>query len=661
MKRFVLFILLYFLLTKGFSQEPAVQQIIEDMIEAQDAESIGDDFQEILDDLEFFRQNPLKVNLEAKEVFLKLHLLSEIQIDKLLDYRARTGTIFSIYELASVDGFSAELLQKLEPFLSFDAPGTLSKKQTSSGDLILRGTRVFKSSLSTTERKYEGSQERFYLRMRQSMGVMAYGFVAEKDPGEAFLRGSNRHGFDYLAGFFNVRSVNNKYQLYAGDYHIRFGQGLVAWQGFSMGKTSEVCQTFRSNEGIRSYASTDENQFMRGISARLAFRNLVVYPFLSVHRLDANVDTLENQNYFGAFQTSGYHRYGSEISGENAVRQFVTGVHATTTYRTWSFGLTSVYNRFKYPILRDDKPYNQFLPEGTEHWASGLNWKGTMKNVFLFGELALSNQSGFALISGANFKPVANTELSLVYRNIGKRYFSYWAGAFTESSKANDEQAIYLGAKLYPASGWSIATYADLFRFRWIKYLTAAPSSGSEWMVQLNWSPSRRTSAYLKLFQEEKGAKESFGHSNYNIAQKVGRIRLNFVHSPGERIQLKSRIEMMRFLKQSTEYGFLVSQFVGVNSSENDWSVNGQVAFFSTESYSSRIYAYEDDILYSFSIPALYGKGFRLGTNFQHRITRGLDIWLKAAMTKQFSGGEDNDTSEASVKPEIKVQIRYRF
>ena len=60
--------------------------------------------------------------------------------------------------------------------------------------------------------------------------------MAEKDPGEAFFRHSNKQGFDYTNAFANFRLGHKDSRIYVGGYHVRFGQGLVAWQGFSMGK-----------------------------------------------------------------------------------------------------------------------------------------------------------------------------------------------------------------------------------------------------------------------------------------------------------------------------------------------------------------------------------------------------------------------------------------
>ena len=299
-------------------------------------------------------------------------MLSEVQINNLIAYRAKTGTIYSLYELAAVDEFTPDVMQKLESFISFDILEPQPGKKRSSTDLFVRSNRTFSSAGQADQTKYEGSPERYYARLKHVSYEMEYGVVAEKDPGEAFFRHSNKHGFDYTNAFANFRLGHKDSRIYVGGYHVRFGQGLVAWQGFSMGKSAETTQVSRSDQGIKSYSSTDENQFFRGVAGRFNYHNFTFYPFLSRHKLDASLDTLDGQRYFGAFQTSGYHRTGSEIAGENSLEQFVGGGHATYSHNQWSFGLTSVYTRFDAVMDRSDEPYNQFLPEGKDNLVAGF-------------------------------------------------------------------------------------------------------------------------------------------------------------------------------------------------------------------------------------------------------------------------------------------------
>jgi len=654
---------LVFVITNlSFAQDPMVQKIVEDLLEST-GENMSDetDFQEILDDLIWLKQNPILINTGTSEELMRLHLLSSLQIDKLISFRQKTGTIYSIYEMASIDGFTQDVLQKIEPFISFGSEAKTPAKKGASDDLFLRSSRSFSYKSQSGSTDNEGSPERYYLRFRHTSANLEYGFVAEKDPGEAFFNQSNKLGFDYNSAFVNFKVGKADNRIFAGDYHVRFGQGLAAWQGFSMGKSVETTQIFRSDQAISSYSSSDENLFFRGLAGKFKYRNLIFSPFISVNRIDASVDTLDRNPYFGAFQTSGYHRTTSEIAGENAISQFTVGGHASYTYERWVFGVTTVYNRFNIEMIRDDEPYNQFLTGGKENLVAGFDWKGSVKNLYVYGEAAISANSGKALLAGVMLKPAPNAELSLVYRNINKTYFSYFSNAFTESSRINDEHAIYFGLKFFPAPKWIVCAYADLFRNKWIKYTTAAPSIGTEFMSQVSYNPSRQTSFYLKFFQEEKDQKEISGMLKYNASQIIHRFRLNYVQILNEQISLKSRVELSYYSKLTSEKGFLVLQDIVYKPLNKPYTMNGRLSYFKTDGYNSRLYAFENDVLYSFSIPALYGNGIRTFFNIQYKFTSNFCLWIKFATTHQFAQKGTVEIVDSSTSSDLKIQLRYLF
>ncbi len=662
MKKILLFILVFVIANLSFAQDPMLQKIVEDLLEST-GENMSDetDFQEILDDLIRLKQNPVPINTATSEELMRLHLLSDLQIDNLISFRQKTGTIYSIYEMASIDDFTPDILQKIEPFISFGSEAKTPAKKGASDDLFLRTSRSFSYKSQSGSTENEGSPERYYLRLRHTSANLEYGFTGEKDPGESFFSQSNKLGFDYNSAFLNFKVGKADNRIFAGDYHVRFGQGLVAWQGFSMGKSVETTQIFRSDQLVSSYSSSDENLFFRGLAGKFKYRNLIFSPFISLNRIDASVDTLERNPYFGAFQTSGYHRTGSEIAGENAISQFTTGGHMSYTYERWVFGVTTVYNRFNVEMIRDAEPYNQFLPNGKENLVAGFDWKGSINKIYFYGEAATSANSGKALIAGLMLKPAPNAELSVVYRNINKTYFSFFSNAFTESSRINDEHALYFGLKFFPAPKWSVCAYVDFFKNKWIKYTTAAPSIGTEFMSQFSYNPSRQTSFYLRFFQEEKDQKEISGIMKYNQSQLIKRIRLNYAQILNEQISLKSRVELSYYSKSNSEKGLLILQDIVYKPLNKPYTMNGRLSYFKTGGYNSRLYACENDVLYSFSVPALYGNGIRTFFNIQYKFTSSFCLWIKFATTHQFAQKETVESADSSTRSELKLQLRYQF
>jgi hypothetical protein len=85
---------------------------------------------------------------------------------------------------------------------------------------------------------------------------------------------------------------------------------------------------------------------------------------------------------------------------------------------------------------------------------------------------------------------------------------------------------------------------------------------------------------------------------------------------------------------------------------------------FNTSTYDSRIYAYESDVLYGYSIPSYYGKGSKIYFVAKCNIIQNLDFWLRIAQTtyndrERLKSGWDE--IEGNKMTEIKLQIRYKF
>jgi hypothetical protein len=80
--------------------------------------------------------------------------------------------------------------------------------------------------------------------------------------------------------------------------------------------------------------------------------------------------------------------------------------------------------------------------------------------------------------------------------------------------------------------------------------------------------------------------------------------------------------------------------------------------------YDSRVFAYENDILYNFSIPAYSGRGSRFYLLARYRIGKLFDLRIRYsqflyANTKVISSGYDE--IQGNIKSELKFQVVYRF
>lgn len=89
-----------------------------------------------------------------------------------------------------------------------------------------------------------------------------------------------------------------------------------------------------------------------------------------------------------------------------------------------------------------------------------------------------------------------------------------------------------------------------------------------------------------------------------------------------------------------------------------------RLQYFETGSYNSRLYAYENDVLYSYSIPVFSDKGIRYYLSYNYDLTKKISFWFRWAQTI-YSGngviGSGSDEIEGNRKTEIKLQGLYFF
>ena len=99
----------------------------------------------------------MNINTATREQLSRLHLLDDIQIQKLLEYLKTFGPAITIYELNTIDGFSPELLMKMEPFIRF---GEAEKKAQTMGEMLKYGRHELMLRTLGTVQKARGYKEK---------------------------------------------------------------------------------------------------------------------------------------------------------------------------------------------------------------------------------------------------------------------------------------------------------------------------------------------------------------------------------------------------------------------------------------------------------------------------------------------------------------------
>ncbi|MCX7862984.1 MAG: helix-hairpin-helix domain-containing protein [Bacteroidales bacterium] len=690
---FICLILFYSLCT--YSQEKPTQtneEIIENYIEEISANTDKEvDLTTLYEDLTYYLNEPLNLNVATKEDLEKLQLLSEFQIENFLNYRKNFGQLLSIYELLNINGFNEEYvrlilpfvtIEKVDPVLSFDP-----KKAVKYGRhrLFLRTRNVLQTQQGYTpisdsalaaspNSRYLGSPWHLYTRYQYTYkNKVAWGFTAEKDPGEEFFKGTQKRGFDYYSAHLMVKGIGPIKTIVLGDYIAQFGQGLVVWSGYTFGKSSMVTSIRKRAQGLKKYSSADENLFMRGGGVTLSYKNFDISAFVSKKRIDANitvVDSLTGEaEEVSSLQTSGLHTTPAEMSDRKALGETIMGGNISFNYETFRLGLTGITYEFSSPLIKTPKPYNQYEFSGRQNSNIGFDYQFVLKNtITFFGEAAMSQNGAKAFLNSMLFSLSPQTSMALLHRHYERNYQALYAQSFGENTNIINESGIYVGAIILPYAKWRISAYYDIFSFPWLKYETYAPTKGHDYLAEVSYTPYRRVSMYIRYRHKNKPTNipSSVPQIISGIQDATSqRIRYHIAYRLNRYLEFRNRIEWVEYAtEQKRDRGLYFYQDVIYKHQRIPLNIAFRFGIFDTDSYDSRIYAYENDILYAFSVPAVYYKGSRAYITLKYSPKKNIDIWLKFGET--YFSNKDVISSglteiKGNTKSEIKAQVRFSF
>jgi hypothetical protein len=648
-----------------------IEKIIESVAESDDGEG---DSPQVLDDLEKFSERPLNINTATAEEFEQLHLLDLNQINEILNYRKNYGYFLSDYELHTLKTLTPGIIKALEPFISFVQPDSAKKGRRVRQELLMRAKTtlpIAKGYTSVSENKtaaYPGMPLSLYTRYHfEIANKLELGFITDHDAGEEFFKGSNRRGFDYYSGFLSWQSKSFVQQIIVGDYYLKFGQGLNYWSGSGIGKSSNVINIIKAGGRIRPYTSTDENQYFRGIAAMVGKGSLKTTLFYSDKKRDANLtlDKASGDTVFTSLKTGGYHRTNSELDDEKALREQDFGIYSEWQNNNFSLGGLFSHQQFNLNMITGTAAYKAKSFSGNENTNMGVDYRLIFNKIQLFGEAAISMNQKTAFIQGMIWHVHPQLNLSFYYRYFDPGFHSFYGNPLSEGTEGRNERGFYTGIEVYPFSRVKIFGYADFYHFPWLTYSTIAPSSGKDFMAQIEFSPSQRLFFYLKgkfEIKPQKYTKETNDPFDFN--ESVNKMRIHFEWRLSDCFMLKNRFEWVNYsFYQTKEDGYLGYQDI-------DFTVISKLnlimryAIFNTDGYNSRVYCYENDLLYSFSFPEFHGKGQRLFVNLRWQPLKNFTFYFKAGHTihsGEKSWGTGNDLTMGNNRTELRTELYFKF
>jgi hypothetical protein len=259
--------------------------------------------------------------------------------------------------------------------------------------------------------------------------------------------------------------------------------------------------------------------------------------------------------------------------------------------------------------------------------------------------------------------------ITLIYRSYQEEYQNLFANSFGQNSLNNNERGIYGTVTAAITPRITLAGYIDLFSFPWLKYRADTPTNGQEFGIMAYWQCSGNMKITLRFYQKNLRGNES--GKPYQVIHRLsenlsGNYRLGLEWFPVKGLILRTRVEVKEAGGKQIKhlYGYLVFQEAQIKTPKRLEAVTLRVGLFDIPDYASRIYVYEPEVLYGYSVPAYQGRGVRTCLVMKFNITRKADIWLRGAITSytdRNQTGTGPDQTQGSVRGELTGQIMIRL
>ena len=272
-----------------------------------------------------FRANPIDVNSCSLSDLLLVPFIDPISAAAVLQFREEKGELTSLRDLVGFRGLTVASVAALAPYVIVPAAGDAPSSGVPPGGQSTLGRGLVWNLTTRLSGSYSGSTDpapafgwedplaeaRTCVRLRASHGDrLSAGVAFEKDPGESKFA-------DHVAA--HVTWGGPRGRAVAGDFNLRWGQGLIAGsQGFASAERLPV-----PHDRIKGYDGMSETTARRGIVATGLIGGRASLGLVAARtHLDATID---ESGRVSSVRASGYHRTESEMEGREALTETITG------------------------------------------------------------------------------------------------------------------------------------------------------------------------------------------------------------------------------------------------------------------------------------------------------------------------------------------------
>ena len=602
--------------SQSIVMETAIEDVLEDIYNqlSEDDEILQEDVQEQLMNI---AANPIDLNHTNADELAELMFLSDEQIDAILMYQYEHG-FKEIYELQLIDCLKDYEIRNLLPFVRVDSLEVQEFRSSGGEKMYFREVFHYakhEMTLRTDARNiedFEGDpmygklRYRFNYRNRVQAGVTA--MMAASD---GRLAMGDR--WDY-GGYIQLKNIGPMKTIVAGNYQASFGYGLVVGSPFKRGKSAYIQSTATTDEGLKKYSSVgDSYNYFHGMGAT------------------ARVSRWADVSAFYSLR-----------KGKEEAWNHVVGVNATGRWNRLKVGITAVEtieatnsSQFR---ERSQASYSLEVKRREASGVMGVNARWNMGKVDIWGEVATShgNKWGVGVITGVRYRPISDVNLLAIYRYYSPEFDNVYANSLCSWSRMKDEHGGYLGVEYNRLKNWQLSAFGDIWK------------TGFETMAQADFIPQKDYRMHTRFRVKRKDEKDTYS-LRWNMVYEFGQWKMK-TQADGNMVQAKG----------GWTYGWSVLQDVEYRFSEVPIVLQFRAQAFDAREWNNRVYIYENDVLYAYAIPFVYGLGGRFWLNARYKINDIFSLYLRVSETiyqRTWAMEHDKKSTRTDVHALLRVKL----
>lgn len=655
--------------------------------EGTEEESVGSDglkadiYAERLEQLREISEKPLNINAVNKEDLGIFPFLSEEQINDILAYVKRYGSMKSLGELMFIPSLGKREREMLRLFVTVDTnvSNSLSYKELGKWLKDGRNEMVARTDIPFyTKKGYKDGSGKPFGKAYRGNGlhqVFRYSFVShnslqagllmEKDPGE--------RGVDYVSGYMLLKNVGVLKRLALGNYRTNFGKGLAVNTSMRYGKITMASTMDRIDAGFSKHSSVNETGYFRGAAATFAVGRLQFSPFVSYKQEDGTYNA--DSTGVTSLRTGGLHRTMAEFGQRRNLGVTNVGGNIHWENNSLKVSSTAVATHLNLPLLpkkdTESTLYRSIYPCGRDFYVGSMAYSYRFRTLMFSGETAYGrdeHRGGVATLNDLRWKTNGMGNFTAAFRNYSVDFISFNGCAFGENARVQNERGLYLSWSSFTIGNWQLDAYGDVFYFPCRTHDASAGSNGYEAMFQGLYSKGNRWNLLARYRIKSKQKDLFYGEDDCMLVYKTtqnAKLQMAYFLSSTVTFRTTFSYSHSHFGVRPDMQGFYIGENMKWKSSSRKYGVDIGVAYFHTDGYDAHIYAYEPTLLYSFGSVSYFDHGVRaVLLAFMPLGVPSLTLHAKLGATRYFNRstiGSGFERIEQNHREDLQVQLRWKF